>query len=854
MFQTLRILILENSLADTELMLYELRRSQLEIEWQRVETESEYLACLNPGWDVILADYNLPQFGAMTALRLLQARGLDIPFIIVTGSISEEVAVESIKQGAADYLLKDRLIRLEPAVIQAVQQKQLRDQKRQAETALQASEARFRRLADNAQDIVYRYRIAPTPGFEYVSPAVNNIIGYTPEAHYANPNLWLQLVHADYRSIWQQWLTGAELTQPTSMRWWRQDGAVVWTEHSNVPIYDEVGNLVAIEGIARHITKRKQAERQLQQQLLSARLLAAIASRIRQSLNLDEILQTTVSEVRQFLQADRVLIRRFDPEQNGVLVAQAVVPDWTLDSAITATDSTWLQENQAQFQRGEVQAFDDIEQANLTPNFCQLMLRLQVKANLMVPILQGDYLWGLLAVHQCSTVRQWQQAEIDLLEQLATQVAIAIQQAQLFSQVQLQASREQLLNYISQALNSSLDPEQILQDIVNFVGSAFGVDRAIILHFDSKQIRVLNEWRSSEQVVSMADFQAPLEGWPNLVDPTSSFRCRRAFHAPKYAKLPSTPTRQLLIQQLNVLSVLGAPIYIGDQLFGSIELQTTTNYRTFTAEEIQLLERIAYQAAIALFNAQSYERLEQLVQERTEELATANRAKSDFLAHMSHELRTPLNAVLGFSQLLQEQIFGTLSEKQQQYVAGISISGRHLLNLINDLLDLSKIEAGKEELTWETFAVEEVCQICLSLVQAKANERGLQLLLEIAPEVTTCTADKRRLQQILSNLLSNAVKFTPTGSVTLKVEQTAEAIAFSVIDTGIGIATAERTKLFQPFQQLNIASHRQHEGSGLGLALSQRLARLHGGDITFTTELERGSCFTVWLPESPTSS
>ncbi len=263
MVAPLRILILEDSLSDTELMLYELYSSGLELVWRCVETEPDYLTQLEAGCDVIIADYSMPQFDAMRALQLLQERGLDTPFIVVTGSISEEVAVECMKQGAADYLLKDRLVRLGQAVIQAMQQKQLRDEKRQAVAALKESEARFRRLADNAQDIVYRYRVSPTVGFEYISPAVTAILSYTPVEHYADPYLWFKFVHEDDRQVLRQWMRAEKLTQTTILHWVCKNGTIVWTEHRNVPVYNETGRLIAIEGIARDISDRKRAEGQL---------------------------------------------------------------------------------------------------------------------------------------------------------------------------------------------------------------------------------------------------------------------------------------------------------------------------------------------------------------------------------------------------------------------------------------------------------------------------------------------------------------------------------------------------------------------------------------------------------------
>lgn len=857
-FTPLRVLILEDSVSDTLLMLYELSRAGIEPDWQRVETEPEYLFQLNVGCDLILADYKMPQFDATRALRLLQERGLDIPLIVVTGSVSEEVAVECMKLGAADYLLKDRLVRLGQAVTLAVQQKKVRAQKREAEIGMRESEERFRRLAHNAQDIVYRYRLTSPQGFEYISPAVTAISGNTPEEYYADFDL-IKIVHKDDRRVLQRWVKGKGLNQTTTLRWVRKDGTIIWMEHSNVSIYDESGKLSAIEGIARNITKRKQAEFQLEQQLLSDRLVGDIASRIRQSLNLDEIICTTVSEVRQFLQADRVYIRRFDANQNAVLVAESVAPNSTLDQTQTKIQSTWLQELRAECQQGCVQVVNDINQPGLPPNLVKLMTKFQIKAILVVPIFQDNgYLWGLLAIHQCFQVRHWQQTEINLLEKLAIQVEIAIQQAQLFNQVKQQARREQLLNQISQALNSSLDPNHILQEIVNLTGESFGVDRVNVLCINAEQICVLNEWRHSNEVISVLNWRDTGSDHLKLLDPNSTFSFLRAFHAPNYPKITSTPNHQKGIQQAQILSVLRVPIFIRDQFFGCLTLQTITNYRTFTGEEIQLLEQIAAKAAIALYNAQSYERLEQLVKERTQELEqekliseAADRAKSEFLTNMSHELRTPLTSILGFSSLLLEQIFGQLNEKQQQYIACVSASGEHLLALINDLLDLSKIEAGKEELNLEVIEVEEMCQACISLIQEQADICGLELVLAISSGVTTCIADKRRLKQILFNLLANAVKFTDAGAVTLKVDATEAKIKFAVIDTGIGIAEADQAALFEPFRQLDSDLDRKYEGTGLGLALTRKLARLHAGDITVTSELGRGSCFTLYLPEQP---
>ncbi len=232
----------------------------------------------------------------------------------------------------------------------------------------------------------------------------------------------------------------------------------------------------------------------------------------------------------------------------------------------------------------------------------------------------------------------------------------------------------------------------------------------------------------------------------------------------------------------------------------------------------------------------------------------ANRAKSDFLANMSHELRTPLNAIIGFSEVLQDQFFGQLNEKQKQYVDNINTSGRHLLGLINDILDLSKVEAGKMELEPENISLKkDVLEPALTLLQEKCLKHNINLTLSVEPQVDIdITADKKKLKQIMFNLLSNAVKFTPdNGSVEVGAKRSAEAVDFieiSVKDTGIGIKPEDLSKLFQTFSQIESCYTKTVEGTGLGLALTKKLVELHKGKIWVESEFGKGSKFIFIIP------
>lgn len=276
------------------------------------------------------------------------------------------------------------------------------------------------------------------------------------------------------------------------------------------------------------------------------------------------------------------------------------------------------------------------------------------------------------------------------------------------------------------------------------------------------------------------------------------------------------------------------------------------------ASELVQLPQVLRRAASTLpIIARLEQRINRLEREK-QELVARGRDRNEFFATMSHELRAPLANILGFAKMLRDCLYGPLNERQQQYAGAIFNCGEYLLELINNLLDLAKIEAEREELCWETVNVTEVCMASLEVVSGRAADRGLPLQLQVDPNLEECGADRLRLQQILINLLSNAIKFTDSGSVRLEAKRRDREVLFSVIDTGIGISERDLQNLFEPFRQVRPAKEtatagpgcrdRSDRGTGLGLALSRKLAQLHGGDITAASEPNRGSCFTLHLP------
>ncbi len=330
-----------------------------------------------------------------------------------------------------------------------------------------------------------------------------------------------------------------------------------------------------------------------------------------------------------------------------------------------------------------------------------------------------------------------------------------------------------------------------------------------------------------------------------------------------------------------IRSVLCVPLQVKEETLGVLQVVDTRPNSLDTAH-LKLMEPLASSAAIAIENARLFKQaqrelaerkrtetalaeerahLSQRVVERTAELEAANaelaraaRLKDEFLASMSHELRTPLNAILGLSEALQEEVYGPLTKKQARSLHSIEESGRHLLSLVNDVLDVSKIEAGRMELQIQRTLIARVCEASLRLIKQSAKTKRIEVFSNLDRRVTSLEADQRRLKQMLVNLLSNAVKFTPEGgSIGLDVvgELKARKVHFTVWDTGIGISKSEIGRLFAPFVQLDSALSRQYAGSGLGLSLVYRLAKLHGGDVSVESEPGQGSRFTVTIPWEP---
>ncbi|MFE4105165.1 CBS domain-containing protein [Almyronema epifaneia] len=844
--------------------------------------------------------------------------------------------------------------------------------------------------------------------------------------------------------------------------------------------------------LQRQVSLRTEA---LKQQADCDRLLAQTSAHIRSTLDLQQILDTTVSEVQQFLDCDRLLIYRFAPDWRGCVVAEAIKPNCQSLLNLTCIDPHFGENLVEDYCQGRIQQTADIYASKLSTCYVQLLASMGVRATLIVPILQDSRLWGLLTAQMCYQPRTWHVYETELLKQLSTQVAIAIQQSELYQQSQNEL-RERELAEASRAesesrLRSIVDnaPSQILMlnragkilfanrrgtseslpqltgdDLSDYVptsveplyqeslaavfehgktvsfeapGYTFEgdiafyqtriapvwqnqrVESAVMIATDvSDRKRVEAELQAEEfrlrcltnaipgavyqyrrsptgeqsllymsqgvaeiYEVSLAQVQANTQVIADRIPPEDRSRLLSAiedsakhltfFEVEHRVVIPNKPLKWVTSRAIPYLEADGSIIWYGitlditarkhaEELLQRVnqDLEARVVQRTAELAESEAKFRLFVEhapAAVAMFDRQMHylavsarwlldyglgdrdviglshyqvfpdtpqawkeihqrclagaietceedpfprfdgsidwlrwevhpwydaqgaiggiiiftevitarkqaeaalKQSEVALRQANErltttnaELARATRLKDEFLANISHELRTPLNAILGLSEGLKDQVYGPLTAKQHNSLATIERSGQHLLELINDILDLSKAEAGKLELQVCLTDVFHLCNSSLAFIRQQANRKRIQLCVSVPDTVALIEVDERRLRQVLINLLSNAVKFTPDGGqVELAVRVESPEILFVVSDTGIGIAPENMSKLFAAFVQIDSSLSRQHQGTGLGLALVRRLSELHGGTVEVESEVAKGSRFTVRLP------
>jgi GAF domain-containing protein len=474
------------------------------------------------------------------------------------------------------------------------------------------------------------------------------------------------------------------------------------------------------------------------------------------------------------------------------------------------------------------------------------------RSNVTVPMLRDNSCLGVIVVGKREP-GLFPDEQVQLLTTFADQAVIAIENVRLFTELQartgeLTRSVGELtaLGEVGRALSSTLNLETVLQTIVRQANELTGTAGCVIWDYDKRReefrLRVSHYADDNDAAIFPAPGVTAIPRGQGLT--TQVLDERQAVQIPDITieGAYESPVRKPLIDAGH-RALLGVPLLSEDEVVGVLAV-TRKRPGEFAPDIMRLLTTFASQSALAIRNARLFLEIEV----KSRQLEVASQHKSEFLANMSHELRTPLNAIIGFSEILGERLFGELNAKQEEYLKDIHASGQHLLSLINDILDLSKIEAGRMELELAEFHLPQAIENALVLVRERALRRGITLEQSIDQGLGQIQGDERKIKQVLLNLLSNAIKFTPDGGrIAVRALAADGSVEVSVSDTGVGIALEDQEAIFEEFRQVGTAD-KKVEGTGLGLALSRKFIELHGGRIWVESRVGAGSTFTFTIP------
>jgi PAS domain S-box-containing protein len=704
------------------------------------------------------------------------------------------------------------------ALQKAYDELEKRIDKRTAE--LKAGQERLEYVLAVSPAITYATKAGGNFECTFASESSRQIMGYAPEEALAQPNFWISRLHPqDAPHVLDEFSRlipqgGGHL----EYRFLHKGGHYRWFQDTFQVLRDGAGNPTEIVGSWADITHRKLAE--AVRELYSASLERQEPISLEK---LDSILETG----REVLHLDRLSILRADPRRQWLQAIATTCKDEPLESIQVPIEPQGGGLAQA-YLTSEAIVWDGAapvpDGLRLSPPYDQIKaLRSRVFA--IVPLIVQGQAIGVLAADRKYNRIRFDPATIEALQNLAKQAALALEHARLYAAAQ---------PVLSRSLNLSV----VYPAFARAVKALLPYDRIGVIVPDGTQL-----------VMALSAAEPPLASWQGhswtqaegtAVDWVLKTRRPRVVRdlTKEEGFLDSA-----FVAQEGVRATIMLPLLAGGTAVGAFFLDSLTP-GAYTERDIDLVDPVAQQLALAIDNT----RLFQEIEAKGRQLEIANSHKSQFLAHVSHELRTPLNAILGYTELILDNIYGEVPEKIRGTLARVEENGRHLLALINDVLDLSKIEAGSVTIATSDYSMSEVVQSAVTNVASLAAQKRLALRTELPSAMPRAQGDERRTTQVLLNLLGNAIKFTDNGEISLKVSVADGVFHFSITDTGPGIEEADQQKIFEEFHQGESARSSRKGGSGLGLPISKRFIELQGGHIGVKSSPGEGSTFWFTLP------
>jgi PAS domain S-box-containing protein len=796
----LRALIVDDSKDDVALVVRELQRGDYDLSYEQVENAFDMRAALERDtWDVVISDYSMKRFGGLEALQLLQDSGLDLPFILVSATVGEDLAVAAMKAGAHDYVMKGNLARLGPAVQRELQEAQVRQARRQAEAALRESQAWYRSLVETSPDAIIvtdlkgellmaNQRAVELRGCERVEDLLGRVV-----FDFLVPKDRRRALDDARKIVETKGVRNLEYTML------KEDGSLLAVELSTSLITNAGGDSTAFIGVLRDVTERVRVQEEI-------RYLKEFNEGIVQTMAEGIVVQDARGILTYVNPAAAALLGYTPDELIGLPAMTITAPDQ--HHKLAAADERRL--------RGEADRYE---------------LDLVCKNNKRIPALisgsprfdpdTGRFA-GTIAVF--TDITELKQAEEEL---------------------RLRNRDLDLLNRVSRALSVIFDQDQLLLSILSEVRRVFDVAATSLWLIDPATGELVCREATGPHREAVRGWRlAPGEGIVGWVADHGE-----SLIVPDTRIDPRHFERVALQVGLGVRSLLTVPLRARKDVIGALQVVHTEVDR-FGPADLTLMEPLAATAAIAIENARLFAREEQ----RASELAYAleqqrelDHLKDQLIQNVSHELRTPLGLIQAYAQLLANGELGDLQPGQYEPVAVIARRTKMLAKIVEDLTAILETETHKSRR--ELVDLADLATRLLVDFRFAVEEAGLTLQVQVEPDLPPVYGDPTHLTQVLDNLLGNALKFTPTGgAVTVSLTRKDDSLALDVSDTGVGIPADQLERVFERFYQVDGSMSRRFGGAGLGLALVKEVVDAHGGSVELESEVGRGSTFRITLP------